>query len=144
MPVLTFAAAATPTRSTPERRFAEGNPHRVRLGGHPGDPFYNVIKNGARQAKEDLGVDVEYKETSQYDFQEQKRLIEAAIARKPDGLVVSDESPDVLDPVIADAVDAGIPVVIANAMGPDTLETTGALGSSDRTSSRSASSPESA
>jgi simple sugar transport system substrate-binding protein len=96
--------------------------------GIPGDPFYNVIKNGARQAKDDLGVDVAYKETSQYDFQEQKRLIEAAIARKPDGLVISDESPDVLDPVIADAVDAGIPVVIANAMGPDTLETTGALG----------------
>ena len=96
--------------------------------GIPGDPFYNVIKNGARQAERDLGVDVEYKETSQYDFQEQKRLIEAAIARKPDGLVVSNESPDVLDPVIADAVDAGIPVVIANAMGPDTLETTDALG----------------
>ena len=96
--------------------------------GIPGDPFYNVIKNGARQAERDLGVDVEYKETTQYDFQEQKRLIEAAIARKPDGLVVSNESPDVLDPVIADAVDAGIPVVIANAMGPDTLEKSGALG----------------
>jgi simple sugar transport system substrate-binding protein len=96
--------------------------------GIPGDPFYNVIKNGARQAERDLGVDVAYKETSQYDFQEQKRLIEAAIARKPDGLVVSNESPDVLDPVIADAVDAGIPVVVANAMGPDTLEKTGALG----------------
>lgn len=96
--------------------------------GIPGDPFYNVIKNGARQAERDLGVDVAYKETSQYDFQEQKRLIEAAIARKPDGLVVSNESPDVLDPVIADAVDAGIPVVVANAMGPKTLATTGALG----------------
>jgi simple sugar transport system substrate-binding protein len=96
--------------------------------GIPGDPFYNVIKNGARQAKRDLGVDVAYKETSQYDFQEQKRLIEAAIARKPDGLVVSNESPDVLDPVIADAVDAGIPVVVANAMGPQTLQKTGALG----------------
>src|SRR5688572_15574931 len=96
--------------------------------GIPGDPFYNVIKNGARQAQKDLGVEVAYKETSQYDFQEQKRLIEAAIARKPDGLVVSDESPDVLDPVIAEAVDAGIPVVVANALGPDTLETTRALG----------------
>jgi simple sugar transport system substrate-binding protein len=96
--------------------------------GIPGDPFYNVIKNGARQAGEDLGVDVSYKETTQYDFQEQKRLIEAAIARKPDGLVVSNESPDVLDGPIKEAVDAGIPVVIANAMGPDTLEKTGALG----------------
>jgi simple sugar transport system substrate-binding protein len=96
--------------------------------GIPGDPFYNVIKNGARQAEEDLGVDVSYKETSQYDFQEQKRLIQAAIARKPDGLVVSNESPDVLDGPIKEAVDAGIPVVVANAMGPETLEKTGALG----------------
>jgi simple sugar transport system substrate-binding protein len=96
--------------------------------GVPGDPFYNVIKNGARQGGEDFGVDVSYKETSQYDFQEQKRLIEAAIARKPDGLVVSNESPDVLDGPIKEAVEAGIPVVVTNAMGPDTLETTGALG----------------
>jgi simple sugar transport system substrate-binding protein len=96
--------------------------------GVPGDPFYNVIKNGARQGEEDFGVGVEYKETSQYDFQEQRRLIQAAIARKPDGLVVSNESPDVLDGPIKEAVDAGIPVVVTNAMGPDTLETTGALG----------------
>jgi simple sugar transport system substrate-binding protein len=96
--------------------------------GVPGDPFYNVIKNGAQQAERDLGVNVTYKETAQYDFQEQKRLIEAAIARKPDGLVISNESPDVLDGPIKDAVDAGIPVVVTNAMGPDTIQKTGALG----------------
>jgi simple sugar transport system substrate-binding protein len=96
--------------------------------GIPGDPFYNVIKNGARQAGEDFGVGVSYKETSQYDFQEQKRLIEAAIAREPDALVVSNESPDVLDGPIKEAVDAGIPVMVTNAMGPETLEKTGALG----------------
>ena len=108
------------TRSSIEIEFA--------MVGVPGDPFYNVIKNGARQAGEDFGVDVAYKETSQYDFQEQRRLIQAAIARKPDGLVVSNESPDVIDGPIEDAVDAGIPVVVTNAMGPDTLEKTGALG----------------
>jgi simple sugar transport system substrate-binding protein len=113
-----------------------GDPSRSRssiqiefaMVGIPGDPFYNVIKNGARQGGEDFGVDVSYKETSQYDFQEQKRLIEAAIARQPDGLVVSNESPDVLDQPIKEAVEAGIPVVVTNAMGPETLEKTGALG----------------
>ena len=97
------------------------------FAGVPGDPYYTVIKNGAAQAEKDLGVDVEYKETSQYDFQEQVRLIKAAIARKPDGLVVSEESPEVLDGPVKDAVDAGIPVIIA-AAGEDSVTKTGALG----------------
>ena len=97
------------------------------FAGVPGDPYYTVIKNGAAQAEKDMGVDVEYKETSQYDFQEQVRLIKAAIARKPDGLVVSEESPEVLDGPVKDAVDAGIPVIIA-AAGEDSVAKTGALG----------------
>jgi simple sugar transport system substrate-binding protein len=97
------------------------------FAGVPGDPYYTVIKNGASQAEKDMGVSVEYKETAQYDFQEQVRLIKAAIARKPDGLVVSEESPEVLDGPVKEAVDAGIPVIIA-AAGEDSVETTGALG----------------
>jgi simple sugar transport system substrate-binding protein len=96
------------------------------FAGVPGDPYYTVIKNGAAQAEKDMGVDVEYKETAQYDFQEQVRLIKAAIARKPDGLVVSEESPEVLDGPVKDAVDAGIPVIIA-AAGENSVEKTGAL-----------------
>jgi ABC-type sugar transport system substrate-binding protein len=45
------------------------------FAGVPGDPYYTVIKNGAAQAEKDMGVDVEYKETSQYDFQETVRRI---------------------------------------------------------------------
>lgn len=97
------------------------------FAGVPGDPYYTVIKNGAAQAEKDMGVEVEYKETSQYDFQEQVRLIKAAIARKPDGLVVSEESPEVLDGPVKEAVDAGIPVIIA-AAGEDSVTKTGALG----------------
>jgi simple sugar transport system substrate-binding protein len=97
------------------------------FAGVPGDPYYTVIKNGASQAEKDMGVTVDYKETAQYDFQEQVRLIKAAIARKPDGLVVSEESPEVLDGPVKDAVDAGIPVIIA-AAGEDSVEKTGALG----------------
>ncbi|MEA2377846.1 MAG: simple sugar transport system substrate-binding protein [Thermoleophilaceae bacterium] len=97
------------------------------FAGVPGDPYYTVIKNGASQAEKDLGVAVDYKETAQYDFQEQVRLIKAAIARKPDGLVVSEESPEVLDGPVKDAVDAGIPVIIA-AAGEDSVKKTGALG----------------
>jgi simple sugar transport system substrate-binding protein len=113
------SAASTSSRKDIHIEFA--------FAGVPGDPYYTVIKNGAAQAEKDMGVDVEYKETSQYDFQEQVRLIKAAIARKPDGLVVSEESPEVLDGPVKDAVDAGIPVIIA-AAGEDSVSKTGALG----------------
>ena len=115
----TGPASANPSREAIRIEFA--------FAGVPGDPYYTVIKNGAAQAEKDMGVDVEYKETSQYDFQEQVRLIRAAIARKPDGLVVSEESPEVLDGPVKEAVDAGIPVIIA-AAGEDSVEKTGALG----------------
>lgn len=105
----------------------EGMRIEFAFAGVPGDPYYTVIKNGAAQAEKDMGVDVEYKETSQYDFQEQVRLIKAAIARKPDGLVVSEESPEVLDRPVKEAVEAGIPVIIA-AAGENSVEKTGALG----------------
>ena len=108
--------------------------------GVPGDPYYTVIKNGAAQAEKDMGVEVEYKETSQYDFQEQVRLIKAAIARKPDGLVVSEESPEVLDGPVKDAVDAGIPVIIA-AAGETPSRRQAPSASWVRTSSRWASRP---
>lgn len=99
--------------------------------GVPGDPYFNVIKNGARQAGKDLGVKVNYRETSKTDFSEQAKLIRGAVARKPDALVVTDHQPDVLDDPIKQAVAAGIPTMIMDAAGPnyrETLKATGALG----------------
>jgi simple sugar transport system substrate-binding protein len=97
------------------------------MAGVPGDPYYTVVKNGAREAGEDLGVNVQYNETVQYDFQEQTRLIRAAIARKPDGLIVSSEEPEVVNKPIKEAVDAGIPVIIVTAGGEESRDETGAL-----------------
>jgi simple sugar transport system substrate-binding protein len=99
--------------------------------GAPGDPYFNVIKNGAKQASRDLRVTVNYRETSKVDFTEQAKLIRGAIARKPDALIVTDHQPEVLNKPIKDAVDAGIPTMIMDAAGPnyrDTLRATGALG----------------
>jgi simple sugar transport system substrate-binding protein len=96
--------------------------------GISGDPFYNVIKNGAEQAGKDLGIHVDYKETQKPDPQEQARLIETVVAQKPDALIVTDNYPDILDSHIKKAVDAGIPTLIINALGPDSIKDTGALG----------------
>ncbi|MBV8276395.1 MAG: substrate-binding domain-containing protein [Verrucomicrobia bacterium] len=42
------------------------------------------------------------------------QAIDAAVASKPDGLVVSIPDPDALSPSIQRAVDAGIPVIAIN------------------------------
>ncbi|HEX7299587.1 MAG TPA: sugar ABC transporter substrate-binding protein [Solirubrobacteraceae bacterium] len=94
--------------------------------GSTGDSFWNVVRNGGVQAGKDLGVDVTYHSTDKIDFVDQARLIRASIARKPDGLIVTDHEPKVLDGAIQEAVKAGIPVIITNA-GHDEVAKTGAL-----------------
>jgi simple sugar transport system substrate-binding protein len=53
-------------------------------------------------------------------------LIDAAVAKKPTGLVVSIPNPDALGPAIKKAVDAGIPVVSMNS-GSDVFKSLGVL-----------------
>src|SRR5688572_30084953 len=54
-----------------------------------GDSFWNVVRKGALDAGEDLGVEVNYQGTQRTDFTEQAKLIEASAAGQPDGLVVT-------------------------------------------------------
>ena len=53
-------------------------------------------------------------------------LIDAAVAKKPTGIVVSIPNPDALSPSIKKAVDAGIPVVSMNS-GSDVFKSLGIL-----------------
>ena len=78
------------------------------------DPFWSVVQNGVTQAGEDLGVEVNYRELQQYNIPQMQRNLEAAISAEPDGMVVSIPDPNALNDTIRRAVDAGIPVVVAN------------------------------
>ncbi|MBF6336144.1 sugar ABC transporter substrate-binding protein [Nocardia abscessus] len=80
--------------------------------GSPGDAFWNVVKNGAEAAGEDLGVRVDY--NSSGDPGQQAKLIDNAVAQGVDGLVVSMANPEALRPSVEKAVAAGIPVVTIN------------------------------
>jgi len=53
------------------------------------DTFWSVVKNGVNNAKEDMNVNVSYRNPSSGDLTEMARLIDSAIARRPDALVVS-------------------------------------------------------
>ncbi|PXY20779.1 sugar ABC transporter substrate-binding protein [Prauserella muralis] len=92
--------------------------------GTPGDAFWNVVKNGAEDAGEDLGVQVEY--NADGDPGNQAKLIDNAVAQGVGGLVVSMANPDALGPSIKRAVDADIPVITINS-GEDRSAEFGAL-----------------
>jgi len=79
------------------------------------DTFWSVVKNGVNNARDDMGVKVSYRSPSSGDLTEMARLINSAISRRPDALVVSIPDSDALGKSISKAVRLGIPVITINA-----------------------------
>lgn len=94
--------------------------------GQAADPFWSVVQNGARQAAQQVGVDVEYQSPDSFDMVVMGQLIDAAVASNPDGLVVSFPDPDALRTPVREAMDAGIPVISINS-GHETAQELGVL-----------------
>jgi simple sugar transport system substrate-binding protein len=94
--------------------------------GQSADPFWSVVSNGARAAAEDLGVEVDYQAPTSFDMVEMSNLIDAAVASRPAGLVVSIPDPAALASSIRRAVESGIPVVSINS-GADAYRDLGVL-----------------
>src|SRR4029077_3722046 len=78
-----------------------------------------------------LGVSVTYRGSQSGEMwasaPDTMRMLENAIASKPDGLVIADTYPEVLNDTIKEAVAAGIPVGLSNT-GLGEEENVGALG----------------
>jgi simple sugar transport system substrate-binding protein len=94
--------------------------------GQASDPFWSVVKNGVDQAAKDLGVTADYNAPDTYNMPQMAQLIDAAVASKPDGLVVSIPDAEALGDSIKNAVASGIPVVSMNS-GSDVYESLGVL-----------------
>lgn len=90
------------------------------------DPFWPVVEKGARDAGAAVGADIEYNFDPSGDMAGMAKLIEAAAATQPDGIVVSLPDAAALGPAIRSAVDSGIPVVTMNS-GLESSAEVGAL-----------------
>jgi simple sugar transport system substrate-binding protein len=88
--------------------------------------FLRVIRNGVEQAGRDLGVEVKITATKKFDQVEQGRLVRAAAASKPDGIITGIWDGDIMRDPVTSAVEDGIPVVVMNS-GADFVEPFGAL-----------------
>src|SRR6266540_5036294 len=82
--------------------------------GQASDPFWSIFKNGVDQAAKDTGAKVEYSAPQTFDMNAMGQLIDAAVGKKPAGLVVSIPDANALGSHISAAVSAGIPVISAN------------------------------
>ncbi len=94
--------------------------------GQPSDPFWSVVQKGVAQAGKDMGVQVEYQAPDKFDMVAMSQLIDAAVATKPDGLVVSVPDATALSKSIKAAIAAGIPVISMNS-GSDVAKDLGVL-----------------
>jgi simple sugar transport system substrate-binding protein len=83
----------------------------VVVHGASSDAYWSVVKRGVDDAARDTGAQVQYIAPQVFDSVEQARLIEAAVATNPDGIVVSIPDKDALAAAVTGGIDAGIPVV---------------------------------
>ncbi len=79
--------------------------------GQAGDPYWNAIKNGLTEAAKTFDADVQYEAPDVFDMSAMGKMIDSAVARKPDGIVVSIPDADALKAPIQSALAAGIPVI---------------------------------
>ena len=120
---LAFAASSL----VPLAGFAQKKPKIIVVThGQASDPFWLVVRNGVETAAKETGSDVEYQATGQFDLPAMSKLVDAAVASKPDGLVVSIPDAVFLSKSIQAAVAAKIPVISINS-GLDVSKKLGCL-----------------
>lgn len=83
----------------------------VVVHGSSSDQYWTVVKRGVDDAAALTGAQVQYVSPQVFDEVEHARLIDAAVASKPDGIIVSIADPDALRGAVTGAIAAGIPVM---------------------------------
>jgi simple sugar transport system substrate-binding protein len=91
------------------------------------DPFFNVIRNSAQLAADQLGTKIEFRNPPGGDLSQMGQLIQQAAASKPDGIVATVPDESIVGEPLANAVAAGIPVVIVNSGNSEIAKKIGAL-----------------
>src|ERR671919_428324 len=76
-----------------------------------GNPVFDLTNAGMQEAAEELGDTTEFNGSTEADAQQQVEVINAAIAQKPDALLISANDPDALVPALQSAEQRGIQTI---------------------------------
>lgn len=79
--------------------------------GQSTNPFYISMQYGAVQAGKDLGVNVIWQGSPEWDVAKQTAIVDSLVARGVDALVLSPTDADALKQPLKQAVDAGVTVI---------------------------------
>ena len=91
------------------------------------DSWWNTIKNSIKQAGEDYGVQVDYRNPPNGDLADMARLIEQAAAQGYDGVITTIADYNVLQGAIKKVTDKKIPLVTINSGTVEQSEKLGAV-----------------
>lgn len=107
-----------------QQRIDDGEPLRIKLSYHdPSLAFATPIREGMERAGDEFGVDVQLIGPTGGDAARQVSELQTLIQQQSvDGLAVSSASSDALQPIIAQAYDAGIPIISFNTDNPDSKQ----------------------
>jgi len=89
-----------------------------------GDTFWDIVQNGAKQAAIKDNINFLYSHNA--EAQQQAQLIDAAVDKQVDGIIVTLAKPDAMKAAVARAEKAGIPVITVNS-GSEESKAFGAL-----------------
>src|ERR1700688_4704725 len=78
--------------------------------GQANDIYWSVVKNGVQAGQAAMGAKVDYHAPETSDMVQMAHLIDAAVAEKPDAIVVSIPDADALKQPVLNAKAAGIQV----------------------------------
>jgi simple sugar transport system substrate-binding protein len=107
-------SSATPARPADSGPSRQRRPRiAVVTHGQASSAFWVIVRNGINAAARETNAIVSYRSPDVYSVDRMRRLINDAVDRHPDGLVVSIPSPE-LGGAIRRAVNMGIPVVSIN------------------------------
>lgn len=89
-----------------------------------GDTFWDIVQNGAKQAAVKDNINFLYSHDD--EAQQQAQLVDAAVDKKVDGIIVTLAKPDAMKAAVERARKAGIPVITVNS-GSEESKDFGAL-----------------
>jgi len=109
---ITKTVTATPAAKPPKYTI-----YYISHGG-PADPWWAPVIKGTKIAGDLLGVKVVYLGPEKFSIKALVDMLEAAIAKKPDAIIITVTSYEALDEPLRRAIKAGIPVFAVNVYDP--------------------------
>lgn len=109
--IAALAIGVAATTANAQMKEAKDVKISVVVHGSASDPYWSVVKRGVDDAAALTGAQVQYISPQVFDQVEHARLIDAAVAAKPDGIIVSIADADAMRGPVTRALAAGIPVM---------------------------------